>query len=304
MRLAAIIATVLLFVGPALPAPDELEDAFRSLEEAQSKKDAALVKKLAAQTCALARKEIAAPAPESESDKEAWTKRVAYARGIELNAEYALYSTAVQGPPAITVELLSALEEQNPKSKYLEQAYAPYFLALNQTGASAKIPAVAEKAIAQFPDNEDLLLVLADTALNRKQNDRALHYATQLIAAIGKHPKPEGIPAADWQRKRKAGLARGYWITGLVQSEQNKYIAADHAFRAALPLIEGDESMLAGVLFHLGVVNYELGRLTNNKPRVLEAAKFSDRAAAMNTPYAQQAWRNAQVMRTEALKMH
>jgi hypothetical protein len=58
------------------------------------------------------------------------------------------------------------------------------------------------------------------------------------------------------------------------------------------------------VLFHLGVVNYELGRLTNNKPRVLEAAKFSDRAAAMNTPYAQQAWRNAQVMRTEALKMH
>ena len=115
MRLAAIIATVLLFVGPALPAPDELEDAFRSLQEAQSKKDAALVKKLAAQTCALARKEIAAPAPESESDKEAWTKRVAYARGIELNAEYALYSTAVQGPPAITVELLSALEGRTPE---------------------------------------------------------------------------------------------------------------------------------------------------------------------------------------------
>ena len=58
-----------------------------------------------------------------------------------------MYSTAVQGPPAITVELLSALEEQNPKSKYLEQAYAPYFLALNETGASAKIPAVAEKAL-------------------------------------------------------------------------------------------------------------------------------------------------------------
>ena len=231
MRLAAIIATVLLFVGPALPAPDELEDAFRSLEEAQSKKDAALVKKLAAQTCALARKEIAAPAPESESDKEAWTKRVAYARGIELNAEYALYSTAVQGPPAITVELLSALEEQNPKSKYLEQAYAPYFLALNQTGASAKIPAVAEKAIAQFPDNEDLLLVLADTALNRKQNDRALHYATQLIAAIGKHRSRKASP-----QPTGSGSGRPAWPAGtgsLVSYRANKTSTSPPITRSA-----------------------------------------------------------------------
>lgn len=304
MRLSAIGITLLLFVGPALPAPDDLEDTFRSLEEAQSKKDAALVKKLAAQTCALARKEISAPAPESDNDKETWTKRVTFARGIELHTEYALYATALQGPPAITVELLSALEEQNPKSKYLDQAYPRYFLALNQTGASAKIPAVAEKAIAQFPDNEDLLLVLADTAQNRKQSDRALRYASHLIAVLGKRPKPEGISAADWQRKRNASLGRGYWIAGIAQSEQNKYSAADKALRAALPFIEGDEGMMAAVLFHLGLVNYQLGRMTNSRPLVLEAAKFSDRAAAMKSPYAQQAWRNAHVMRTEALKMH
>jgi tetratricopeptide (TPR) repeat protein len=303
MRLSAIGVTVLLFVGPALPAPDDLEDAHRSLQEAQSKKDAALVKKLAAQTCALARKEISAPAPEGDNYKEAWTKRVTYARGVELHTEYALYATAVQGPPAITVELLSALEEQNPKSKYLEEAYARYFLALNQTGASAKILAVAEKAIAQFPDNEDLLRVLADTALSRKQNDRALRYASHLIAVLGKHPKPEGISAADWQRKRNASLGRGYWIAGIVQSEQNKYSAADKALRAALPLVEGDEGMMAAALFHLGLVNYQLGRLTNSRPLVLDAAKFSDRAAAMKSPYAQQAWRNAHIMRTEALKM-
>lgn len=303
MRLPVIGFTVLLFVGSALAAPDDLDDAFRSLQEAQSKKDAALVKKLAAQTCALARKEISKPAPESDNQKEAWTKRVAYARDIELNTEYALYATAVQGPPATTVELLSALEEQNPKSKYLGEAYASYFLALSRTGASAKIPAIAEKALVQFPDNEDLLLVLADTALNRKQNDRALRYANQLIAVLNKHPKPEGISAAEWQRKRNAALGRGHWIAGIVQSEQNKYSAADQALRAALPLIEGDEGMMAAALFHLGLVNYQLGRLTNNKPRVLEGAKFSDRAAAMKSPYAQQAWRNAHVMRTEALKM-
>ena len=62
--------------------------------------------------------------------------------------------------------------------------------------------------------------------------------------------------------------------------------------------------MTAAALFHLGLVNYQLGRMTNNKPLVLEAAKFSDRAATMKSPYAQQAWRNAHAMRTEAQAMH
>ncbi len=303
MRLSTIGLTLLLFAGPAAAAPGELEDAFQSLQDAQSKKDAALVKKLAAEVSALARKELSAPAPESEDAKEAWTKRAEYVRGIELHTEYALLATAVQGPPATTIDLLSALEQQNPKSKYLDEGYGQYFLALNQTGASAKIPAIAEKAIANFPNNEDLLLVLADTAMSRKQSDRALRYANQLVAALKGHPKPENMTAAAWQRKRDVSLGRGYWIAGIIQSEQAKYSGADQALRAALPLIEGNDQMMAAALFHLGVVNYQLGRLTNNKPRVLEAAKFSDKAAAIKSPYAQEAWRNAHIMRTEAVKM-
>lgn len=98
-------------------------------------------------------------------------------------------------------------------------------------------------------------------------------------------------------------MGRALWISGMVQSEQAQYSAADRSLRAALPYIEADPTLTAAALFHLGVVNYQLGRLTNNKPRVLEAAKFSDRAAAMKSPYSQQAWRNADVMRKEALKM-
>ncbi len=303
MRLSAVSLTVLLFAGSALAAPGDLEDKFQGLQQAQSSKDAAQVKKLAAEICALARKEISAPAPGSQAEKEAWTKRIEYLRGIELNTEYALYSTAVQSPPAAMVDLLAALEEQNPKSKYLDEAYGPYFLALNQTGAGAKIPAIAERALAHFPNNEDLLLMLADTAMSRQQNDRALSYANRLVAALVNHPKPEGIPAAAWQRKRDASLGRGYWIAGIVQSGQNKYSPADKALRAALPLIKDNDQMLAAALFNLGVVNYQLGRIMNHRPRVLEAAKFSERAAAIKSPYAQEAWRNAHIMRTEALKM-
>jgi hypothetical protein len=229
---------------------------------------------------------------------------VAYARAVETQIEYALYVTALQAPPAGAIELITALEEQNPGSRYLDSGYAVYFAALTRVGAASKIPAIAEKAVARFPENEDLLLIAADSAMNRKQNDRALHYANQLVAVMGKHTRPEGVSAADWERKRTAALARGYWISGIMHAEKSQYSQADKALRAALPLVAGNEQMTAAALFHLGVVNYQLGRLTNNRPQVMEAAKFSEKAAAIDSPYGIQALRNAHIMRTEALKMH
>jgi tetratricopeptide (TPR) repeat protein len=302
MKVSVLSFAVLLIAGPLVAVPDDLDDAFQSLKDAESKKDAGQVKKKAAETRALARQVTAASVPEGV-DKEAWAKRAAYARDIELYTEYALYATATQAPAATAVDLLSTLEQENPKSKYLDEAYPRYFGALNQTGQAAKIPAIAEKAIAHFPENEDLLLVLADTALNRKQNDRALGHAQRLVAALGRHSKPEGMPAADWERKKNVALGRGHWIAGFVHSERKEYFQADTDLRAALPLMKGDEATLAAVLFHLGLVNYQIGRLTLNRARVVEAARFSDQAAAINGPLAQQAWRNGGVMRAEAAKM-
>lgn len=304
MNLRVLGFAVLLIAGPVVALADDLEDSLQSLKEAEANKDVALVKKLAGETSALARKVISSPEPESAEEKEAWSQRVTYARNVDLQTEYALYSLAVQAEPAVAIDLLSTLEQQNPKSKYLDESgYAHYFLALNQTGAAAKIPAVAEKAVANFPENEDLLLVLADAALNKKQSAQALTYAQRLVAVMNKLTKPEGISQADWARKRAAALGRGYWIAGLVQSERNQYYEADRNLRAALPFIKGNDAMTAAALFHLGVANYQLGVQTRNKARVLEGAKFSDQAAAIKGPFAQQAWRNAQLMRNEAQKM-
>jgi hypothetical protein len=303
MRLSVALSLILLCAGPLLAAPGELEAAFKNLKEAESKKDAALVKKLAGEACALARQAAATAAPEDEDEKEVWKARVEYARGVELYTEYALFSAAVQAPPAVTVELLAALEQQNPKSKYLDGAYGSYVVALNQMGEAAKIPAVAEKALESFPENEDLLLVLADTALSAKQNDRALDYAKRLVAVLGNHPAPEGVPAGDWEAKRNAALGRGYWISGMVRGEGKQFTEADSDLRAALPLIKGNDAMLSSALFYLGVANYDLGTKAKDKARVLEGAKFSEQAAAIKSPYAQQARTNAQAMRTAAAKM-
>ena len=304
MSLAALTFAALLVAGPVIDIRNDLESAFQSLKEAtESKQDPAQVKALAAETCALARQVLSAPAPESDTETEAWARHVAHARDIELYTEYALFAAALQAKPATTVDLLAALEQQNPKSKYLGEAYGPYFLALNQTGAASKIPAVAEKAIANFPNNEDLLLVLADTAMRGKRADRALGYANRLVTVLNKHPKPEGASSANWERKRSAALGRGHWIAGLVYSEKTQYYQADTELRAALPLIQGNEEMMGPALFYLGLANYQLGKMMLNKARVLEAAKFSEQSAGLGGPLSQQAWHNALVMKAEAGNM-
>ena len=139
--------------------------------------------------------------------------------------------------------------------------------------------------------------------MERKQTARAATYAERLIAVMAKHGKPEGMSAADWERKRNVALGRSRWIAGIAHSEKSQHFEADRDLRAALPLIKGNDAMLASALFYLGLANYQLGASTHDKPRVLEAAKFSEQAAAIKGPLSQQAWHNAQAMRTEAQKI-
>jgi hypothetical protein len=303
VKLPGLCIAILLLAGPVVAGADKLEDAFQLLKTAVESKDAAQVKKLVADIYPLTCEITMSAAPQDEDEKAAWTTQVANAKSVELYAEYALYATAIQSPPAVTVDLISTLEQQNPKSKYLDDAYGPYLLAMNRTGAAAKVPAVAEKAVENFPENEDLLLVLADNAVTRKQSDRALTYANRLTAALNKHSKREGMSAADWERKRSGALGHGYWIAGVIYGERNQYSAADKSLRAALPYIQGNSAMLAPAYFHLGMANYQLGLMTVNKSLVLEGAKFSDQSATIASAYTDQARHNALVMKAQAAKM-
>jgi len=303
MKFSLLLFTVIFSAGAAAVTSDDLDNTFEQLKQAEAQKDAAQVKMLATELCALAHQVTATPAPEGAAEKEAWKNRVAYARDLALHAEYALSAIAVQSPPAVTVDLLSTLAQQNPKSKYLDATYAHYFIALNQLGQAAKIPAIAEKAVVNFPENDDLLLVLSDNAMNHKQSANALLYAKRLVAVLNKRARPEGMPAADWERKRSAALGRGYWIAGMVLSEKTQYFEANQDLRAALPLVKGNEAMTAAALYFLGLANFQLGKMTLNKAQVLEAAKFSQEAAAIAGPYSQSAWHNAMVMKDEAGKM-
>jgi len=304
MKRLSFPMALLLFAGYGIAlAADDLETTFQNLKEADSKKDAAQVKKLAVDAIGLALKAASEPAPTAEDEKATWKSQVEYYHSIETFAEYALLGAALASPPETTIDLISTLEQQSPKSKYLDQGYSAYFVALNKTGAAAKIPDIAEKALKNFPDNEDLLLVLTENARSKNQTDRALTYATRLVSVLIKHPKPENVPAADWEKKKSVSLAEGYWVSGVIYGEKNRYVEADKNLRAALPLIAGNEAMLGPAYFYLGLANYQLGKMTLNKARILEGAKFSDQCAAIKGPLATQAWKNSAIMKDEAGKM-
>lgn len=302
MKLSLVLAAVLL-AGSVATADEALDAKFQSLKDAVTRKSAPEVKKLSLEIFPLVEQALREPAPQAEEERETWNNHISHAKAVGLFGEYALFATALESPAAIQVDLIATLEAANPKSQYLDAAYGPYLVALAQTGAAAKVPAVAEKALANFPENEDLLLVLADNAVNRNQPERALVYANRLVAVLAKHSRPEGITTAQWDRKRTTSMGRGYWISGVIYGERGQYLNADKNLRAALPLIQGNEAMMGAALFYLGMANYQLGKMTLSKARVLEAARFSDQAAALNSPYADQARHNALVMKNEAARM-
>ena len=302
MKLPVLAMAVLLLAGPAVAVADKLDDTFQSLKDAVAKKDAAQVKKLATELTPLVQEVTGSAAPAGEEEKKEWTEQVTAAKRIGEYAEYALYATSLEAG-ADMIGLIATLEQVNPRSKYLDVMYGPYLLALNKSGAGAKIPTIAEKALANFPDNEDLLSVMVESSMNRKQTDKALTYANRLTTVLTTHPKPEALPAAEWERKKSAGLARGYWVSGVIYGEKGNYKAADQKLRAALPLIKGSDAMMGPALFYLGMANYQLGKMTLNKALVQEAAKFSQQASMIDGAYAEQARHNALVMKQEADRM-
>jgi len=223
---------------------------------------------------------------------------------VDSFREYALYSLSSQAEPKVAIDLLQTLEKQNPKSRYLDEGgYARYFAELTESGQSAQIVPVAEKALASLPNSVDLLLVLADAAMSKQQTANGLTYSQRLVAAMNRATKPEGVSEADWGRKRSLALGHGYYYIGMIMAQRNSFFEADRNLRAALPHIRGNSAMAGPALFSLGVANFQLGTQTNNKKRVLEAADFSDQASKIPGSQAQDAWRNAQAMRAQAAKM-
>jgi len=295
MRLFVI--GLLALSGMAWAAPD-LKDSYESLKDAVEKKDVAKVKSLAGQTAKEA-KELAAEAqPSAAGEVEAWKGRQQFAKDAESYSEYALAVTASQATdPAVTIELTEALIAQDPKSESIDTA-APAYLAALGKGGSAKVIAGANKIVAGRPENEDALYALASNSLSSAPG-QALTAANRLVAAMGKKKKPEGMNDADWEKRKTAMIGAGYTFAGVVQGAQNRFAEADRSLKAALPLIAGNSTMLSYAYYYLGLSNFQMGKLTSDKSKMVAGTQFTDKAAATAGPMQAQAANNSAVMKRE-----
>jgi hypothetical protein len=227
---------------------------------------------------------------------EAWKGRQQFAKEAQEYAEYALAVSASQASdPAITIELTDALIAQNPKSEQLDTAAPQYLAALGKQGA-AKATAGANKILAGRPENEYALDAIAR---NWSAPGPALTAANRLVAVMGRKKKPEGMSEADWQRVKNDMLGSAYMSVGVIQAGQSRYADADRSLKAALPLVAGNSTMLSYAYYYLGVSNYQMGKLTADKSKMITGVQYTDKAVATAGPMQGQASSNSAIMKRE-----
>ena len=266
--------------------------AHQALKAAEAKKDTDLIKKWAGILAQTTQKVISSPQPKSADDVKQWKDRVDWSTQAKMYADYSLFAASLQATDANKkIELIQALEAQNPQSQYLAQTTLPLFFAYRQAGANDKALALAEKVIATDQSNEDMLLLVSDNYLqNKKEPDKVHAYSAKIVEIMNAKPKPEGVNDADWQARKKAITGVAYYMSGKLYFTQNKFADTDKQLRPALPLVQA--ALKPEVLFYLALANYKL-----DKPQ--EAANFNRECAAIKSPFAATCAKNLAAIRSQ-----
>lgn len=301
MKLTIAAVAIFSLAGLVCAAPDELDDSYSKLKAAVDKKDADGVKAAVPDVLKGAKALEDAPKPAAADEVKNWEDRVKYGKEVELYTEYALASTAQQvGDPAKTVGLAEMLVAQNPKSKYIDEAFAnSYLVALGKSGSVAKQLAGMAKIVQGHPDNIVALMVLVERTSGASQ----LNYANKLIAAA-RQARPEGIPEAEWEKTKNTALANGYYYAGIVYGTQRSFLDCDKDLTAALPLLAGEQSKLGVAYYELGFCKYQFGKQTNDRTRMQAGQQLVEKAAGIKGPMQNNAYRDNLLMKQELSGRH
>ncbi len=274
--------------------PEDMDTALATLKASEAKKDADLVKKWSATTAALAQKAIALPQPKDEDAVEEWKKHVDYAKQVNTYSEYALYATALQTTdPRKKADLIETLQQRNPQSQYMAQLLPQALQAYQQTNDTEHATALAEKALATDPNNDDMLLVAANGYLQKgKDSEKVVTYSNKLIEVLNSKTKPEGVSDADWGNRKQTVTGIAHYMIGKQYFNDKKYGPADKELRIALPLVENNAQLKPEVLFLLGFANYKM-------ENIMEALKFNQQCAAIKSSFQAQAAKNVTVIKSQ-----
>ena len=269
--------------------PNNVEASYNNLKAAEGKGDIDGIAKWSGDTSKIARTIEQSTNPADPGAKG----RIDYAKQVDTYSEYAVYAASLKTTDAKQiVTLVESLEQRNPQSPYLSQAYGRYLNALRESGQADKAGEAAERQLQRDPNSEDALLVAAGFNMQAKQDQKAADYASKLIQVMQSKPKPDGVSDADWDKRKATTLGLAYWIDGVSSSNLHQYAAADKALRQALPLVKDNPEVLGMCLFHLGLSDYQLAKSTRNRALLQQALKYSQQSAAIKSPLQMQAQNN------------
>jgi hypothetical protein len=282
----------------ALDAAD-LDSAFAALQAAETQKDPDLIRKYAIASWDAASKAALAPKPADADEVADWDRQIEFANQTLAYSEYVLASQAALEPNSQRKgELIQALEQRNPQSKFLSAVKRN--IRVREEANPAQAFALAARGLAEDPNNEDYLMRIANHYMSREEDlSKVLTYSLRVLEVMEKKSRPAGVSAEEWEKKKARYTGGANWMVGVVYGKQARYGLSDRYLRAALDQIQDDAQLLAAAYFYLGYDNYALAGQLRDKSRAIEAAKFSRLCLAIEGPFQPLAQKNLEVLRND-----
>ena len=288
-----------LAVGERLLAsdPTDIDAANLCMKAAEESKDPLVIHKYAKLAWATADSAVKAGRPAALAAAD-WDKQVDFCRSVKSYAEYAIFSLAPKDDKEKRAEVLSWVEELNPKSVYLAASKQGSVTTLTASAASSpESVKQAQQTIAADPNNVDALATLAESSHQAGDLARVIAFTGKLIEVLS-GPKPESLSEEDWKLRKERYLASALWLNGIDNSMRGNFSQADRSLRAVLPFIRSNPQLLSTGLYHLGYVNYQLAE-KGEPNRVFEALRFNQECAQIRSNYQEQATKNIAAIKSE-----
>lgn len=273
--------------------PDDLEAAVLNQKTALQKGDQAQIEKWTLVATKAAEKLVGSPKPFYVTQQD-WDKRLAYAGSLISQEEYGIFKKGIEAEkPSDQVKALDELISKYPNSVYAVQAL-PYLLRAHRAlGNTQRALEIGEKLLAKDMNNEEAILTVAQTWLDRRSNyPRVLTLSNRLLMLGQSTSKPDSYSIDDWNKRKAFFSGAAYQMIGTANVFQNNFAEADRAFRAAMPFIKGNVQAEGSALFYLGWSNYYMEKYK-------EAAVFFRQCMSLQSPFKDQALKQLDGMRRE-----
>ena len=193
--------------------------------------------------------------------------------------EYSLFQAASRGTTPERLKYLESFAQTFPESEQIKKLPALYAVAHQQLNDVPKMLEYAEKAIEAEPDNETMLLLLAESRTQQlmaqtkgrepEKVEEVQQLGQRLLQALDAKATPEGVDEAAWEQHLNTFRGAAHSILGRTLMLQEKTEDALKELEAAVPLLEGRSQSLSPVLYFQGFGYAKLRRYEEARP-VLE----------------------------------